>query len=73
VSFGSPCLTIMGWSTDFEGPGQTTSTISHNGNTIVSGTPVDTQMDLDTLAAILTFDFFPASPTASRSASARTC
>lgn len=59
LTFGSPHLTIIGWSTKFEGDGTAQATISQGGTVITAGTPVESSLDYGAYSALLTFDLFP--------------
>lgn len=59
LKWGSPHLSIAYHQTDTEGSGTTTANLTHDGTTITAGTATDSELDIEYLTGIVTFDFAP--------------
>lgn len=59
LKFGSPHLVVLAQGPRFRGSGTLDVAVSDGTNTIVAGTPVDSEVDLDLYDAALVFDLVP--------------
>jgi len=61
LKFGAPHLVVFAQNPTFEGSGVATADITFGGNTITTGTMVDSRVDLGLYSGYLLFDVFPGS------------